>query len=223
MGAQKAGTTALDAYLRLCPDVALPHRSKELHFFDNNDLMAKSVWLREAFYHYNFRNAKGNIWGEITPRYMTQEEYIRRIYDYNNEAKIIVCLREPVERAYSQWNMERQRGRETRGFADAIEENFLELKVAQEKAYIERSLYAKQIEVILKYFERSSIYFINQEALRREPQRVLDSLLYFYPLIEFQFFQKFVSTKELTKNHLMKKYEMSLSIFFMRMWLSLRK
>lgn len=54
---------------------------------------------------------------------------------------------------------------------DTIQQCFLRLKVPQEKVYIERSLYAKQIEGIVKYFKRSNIYFINQEDLKRDPPK----------------------------------------------------
>ena len=51
---------------------------------------------------------------------MFWKDSMKRIYDYNSKIKLIIILRNPIERAYSHWNMEVQRKREHRTFWDAI-------------------------------------------------------------------------------------------------------
>src|SRR5437773_10824825 len=118
LGAQKSGTTALNYYLRRHPRIALPVK-KELHFFDNDELFAGGNVLYEPLYEM-FRPARpGSIAGENTPIYLYWRPALPRIRNYNPEMKFIVILRNPIERAFSQWNMQRSRGNELFDFIEA--------------------------------------------------------------------------------------------------------
>src|SRR2546429_7073426 len=118
-GAQKSGTTALNYYLRRHPYIALPIK-KELHFFDNDELFAGGNVSYEPL-HEMFQPARpGGIAGENTPIYLYWRPALPRIRDYNPAMKFIVILRNPIERAFSQWNMQRTRGIEPCDFLDAV-------------------------------------------------------------------------------------------------------
>src|SRR6266481_6208185 len=118
-GAQKSGTTALNYYLKRHPRIALPVK-KELHFFDNDELFAGGNVSYEPLYEM-FRPARpGSIAGENTPIYLYWRPALPRIRDYNPAMKFIVILRNPIERAFSQWNMQRTRGIEPFDFLDAV-------------------------------------------------------------------------------------------------------
>ena len=109
-GAQKSGTTALNYYLKRHPYIAFPIK-KSLHFFDNDELFAGGNVSYEPL-HEMFRPARpGSIAGENTPIYLYWRPALPRIRDYNPAMKFIVILRNPIERAFSQWNMQRTRGR----------------------------------------------------------------------------------------------------------------
>jgi hypothetical protein len=58
--------------------------------------------------------------GEATPIYMYWKEAPERIREYNAKMKLIILLRNPIDRAYSHWNMERSRKLETLPFFDAV-------------------------------------------------------------------------------------------------------
>lgn len=107
IGAQKCGTTALYLYLCKHPDV-LPARRKEIDFFNQEKLYRRGVnWYRTQF-PLPRHLGEGGITLDSTPSYIYYRKTPRRIYEYNPHAKMILLLRDPVERAYSAWNMFRK-------------------------------------------------------------------------------------------------------------------
>lgn len=181
-GAQKAGTTALSDYIRKHPDLFIPER-KELHYFDNDELS----WNRngivrrwnESRYHRGFRQAPSHaVLGEATPIYMYWEEAPRRIWEYNPEMKIIVILRNPVDRAYSHWAMEKNRGNEVLSFEEAIEqeqERCREQLPLQHRiySYVDRGFYSVQIRRLWHLFGKERVLTLRQEKLMDEPNDCL--------------------------------------------------
>ena len=111
IGAQKAGTTALFSYLSQHPMIA-PAERKEIHFFSNDGLYEKGL----QYYRYNFPKVKNKITFEVSPSYLMSPSAPKRIFDYNKHIRLIVILRDPVLRAYSAWNMYRERYRENRNW-----------------------------------------------------------------------------------------------------------
>src|SRR5256885_16741616 len=119
-GTQKGGTSALDSFLRQHPEICMPETRKELHYFDREKNFAKRPDHKK--YHANFRPSPGQrVIGEATPIYMYWNAAPSRIHAYNPEMKWILTLRNPVERAFSAWNMERNRGADPLPFSEAIE------------------------------------------------------------------------------------------------------
>jgi hypothetical protein len=114
IGAQKAGTTALYAYLRWHPSIAGPFW-KEVSFFDRH-------WARgEAWYRGQFPlRSSGKVVGEASPSYVFHPLAPKRVFSLVPEVKLIVLLREPGDRAYSQYQHAVALGRETLSFEDAL-------------------------------------------------------------------------------------------------------
>jgi len=106
IGAQKAGTTALYNYLTN-HNYIQGSKIKEIHFFNSDDRYSKGLEL----YHSYFldKEDKKILNFEASPSYLVNEKACERIYNYNKNIKIIVLLRNPIERAYSAWNMYVQR------------------------------------------------------------------------------------------------------------------
>ena len=142
-GTQKGGTTALDYYLRFHEEVCMA-KKKEVHFFDNDDYFKRKK-IKYQDYHKFFNPSKNHkIIGEATPIYMFWENAMERIYDYNPDMKLIAILRNPIDRAFSNWNMEKQRKRETRTFLDSIKyeiENIDNIKQSRTFSYLQRGFY----------------------------------------------------------------------------------
>lgn len=159
IGAQKSGTTALDSYLRFHPKIGLPVK-KELHHFTNERICRLFMSIRNIHYHRFFPDFANldKLLGEATPNYMVEPLFMERIRAYNPALKLIVILRDPVSKAYSHWNMQRDRGLEARSFEKAIQENFLEIKnqsfTYHEYSYLRWGEYARQLKYVSTLFPR---------------------------------------------------------------------
>jgi len=192
-GVQKGGTTALFDYLRDHPDLCLP-AAKEIHFFDDEDRVDWSAPDYEA-YHAPFRAerpAPGGVWGEATPIYMYWPNALERIRAYNPAMKLIVALRDPVERAWSHWRMERARGAELESFAHCIRAGRARVRGAADgsgahrvHSYVERGFYGAQIERILANFPREQVLLTRSDDLRGDPARILRNACDFLQIPDF--------------------------------------
>ena len=104
VGAQKAGTTALYEYLSKHPQIQST-KEKELHYF-NCEARYK---LGIKFYRSLFQlGTNSKLTFDASPGYLNNANAPKRIYAHNPNVKIIILLRDPVERAYSAWNMYRK-------------------------------------------------------------------------------------------------------------------
>ena len=92
---------------------------KEVHFFDDEKYFKKNKVNYEVYHKY-FTNDNSKIKGESTPIYMYWSLAMKQIYEYNPQIKIIAVLRNPIERAFSHWNKERNNKKETADFSTAI-------------------------------------------------------------------------------------------------------
>lgn len=175
-GVQKAGTTALFDYLGEAPDLSLS-REKEVHFFDDE----ARDWTRPDYgdYHTNFALSDGRPRGEATPIYLYWPQSLERIAAYNPAMKLIVMLRDPVQRAWSHWKMEYARGVETRPFAWCIRQGRQRLFDAEpwgahrEFSYVERGLYGEQMARLLGLYARDQLLVLRSDVLRADPGAAL--------------------------------------------------
>lgn len=131
IGGAKCGTTSLYEYLRSHPQVYLPDQ-KELHFFSAPDLLERpngpgtrwaleSVVRDEADYRSRFIDARPDqILGDISPSYLNCDGAAGRIHEMIPDAKIIILLRNPVDRMFSQYMHLRRAAREELEFEDAL-------------------------------------------------------------------------------------------------------
>jgi len=190
-GAQKSGTTALNYYLKRHPRIALPIK-KELHFFDNDDLFAGGNVSYEPL-HGMFRPTRpGSIAGENTPIYIYWRPSLPRIRNYNPEMKFIVILRNPIERAFSQWNMQRSRGHEPLDFVEAVQAEPRRIADAAPKqlrkfSYLDRGRYADQLERAFRLFPRERFLILKYETFRARQREMVDEVFRFLNLTPVRF------------------------------------
>ena len=178
-GAQKGGTTALFDYLGDYPDVALSDE-KELHFFDDET----QPWPAPDYgrYHAHFPPPDGRPCGEATPIYGYWPQSLERICAYNPAMKLILVLRDPVQRAWSGWRMEYARGSETEPFAWCIRQGRQRLFDAdpwghhREFSYVERGFYGEQVERLLSLFPREQLLVLTSEDLLADPTTALGAV-----------------------------------------------
>ena len=170
VGAARCGTTWLARCLGEHPAIQLPDR-KELHYFNNDRKYEPSLrWLTERFP----EPAEGRLRGEFTPRYLLSETALDRIARHAPEAKILVLLREPVARAWSQYcyfrfNKKKEPEREfERALAGFYHED-----------YVEKGLYGRALERLFARFPRERVWIGRYETIGEEPERLLRSLFEF--------------------------------------------
>ncbi|TKB46910.1 sulfotransferase domain-containing protein [Thalassotalea mangrovi] len=192
VGTQKGGTTALDFYLRQHPDITMANK-KEVHFFDHDNRYHR--WRNLAYYHSHFDFSDANkVIGEATPSYMYCEAAIKRIYQYNAKIKLIAILRNPVERAYSHWNMARLNKFESLPFRQAIAEERHRCQqllpdICHRYSYTDRGFYSEQIRRLQRYFPDPQLLFLRHEWLKQSPAEALKSVTDFLnvsPFIEIE-------------------------------------
>src|SRR5436305_6206283 len=165
-GAQKSGTTALHYFLSKHPDICMGDQ-QEIHFFDNDRLFISEPDYGQLHKHYPLL-ARSAIAGDCTPSYLYHEPAAERIWKYNPKIKLLLILRNPVDRAFGQLNMQRFRGREPLDFFDAVREEQTRIAgapptEARRFAYVDRGFYAQQLTRFLKFFPREQLKVVKFE------------------------------------------------------------
>lgn len=189
-GVQKSGTSALAHYLSRQPGLALPH-GKEAHVFDapdfDDDADAAAVDARYAALFDPPR--EGTLYGDATPIYLLHPRFVDRIHRYNPAMRWILLLRHPVDRAISQYRMERRRGDELLplSLALALErqrlsghgDDFSFGSPLRHHGYRLRGDYARQLDALYAHFPRQQVLLLRHELLARDPQAVVARCLRF--------------------------------------------
>lgn len=176
-GVQKSGTTTLNHCLSQHTDICT-YTDKEVHFFDQEE-------LDYAAYHAKFDPKENQIIGEATPIYLYWQNCLERIKAYNPNIKLVILLRNPVDRAYSHWQMTRNRGLEPLSFRDAIYleqerlENLGENGQHRYFSYLDRGNYATQIKNLFRLFDKEQIQFIKADDMFDDIEVVLFKLFNF--------------------------------------------
>jgi hypothetical protein len=187
-GAQKSGTTALHYFLRKHPKIALPER-QELHFFDDEEIFSRPVDYQ--LLHRHFRKppvrllpVRLGLAGEVTPSYLYWKPAMERIWNYNRQIKLVILLRNPIDRAFAHWNMQRFKDRERLDFLTALKEE--PRRIAQPLtiesrrfAYVDRGFYSRQLERVFKFFPREQVHVVKFENFRDRKQETLDGIFKF--------------------------------------------
>ena len=180
VGVQKAGTTSL--YLMLTKHrqiVAGPQ--KELRFF-----IEPHDWEHPDYSTYRRPvKGRGTIAGDATPGYLFYPGAIERMHRYDPDLKLMASFRDPIERAFSQWAMERERHVDYPDLPETIDRygaDPLPEPVPAERSpspLLQRSpfargLYGGQLERALAVYPAEQWLFVEFRSLLREPEVVLD-------------------------------------------------
>ncbi len=181
-GAQKSGTTALHYFLKEHRQIALPDR-QELHFFDNEEIFSGPV--NYQLLHRHFRPAaRTTTAGEVTPSYLYWKPAMERIWNYNPQIKLIILLRNPIERAFAHWNMQRFKDRESLAFLDALKEEPRRIAEpltieSRRFAYVDRGFYSEQLERVFQFFSQEQVRIVKFEDFRDRKQATLNGIFEF--------------------------------------------
>jgi hypothetical protein len=214
IGGQKCGTTALYRYLRQHPEIAVS-TTKEIDFF----CCDARYNLGDRFYHghyprLTFGNAR-KVGVDITPGYLGgAKRAARRIHAYNRNIKLIVLIRDPVDRAFSAWQMyvklcardrdwfkawmcrcagqsKASRFRERKAFgenflADAQEEiEALRHGIVLEMPIVQLSLYASYIKHYTAIFSESQMLTLSSERMLQNTSAQMERVCQFIGVSSF--------------------------------------
>lgn len=164
LGTQKGGTTSLHKLLLQHPGVFLPP-CKEVHYFSLHAEKPAS-WYEE-----HYKNAKnGQKRGDITPFYLFHPKAPERIYKLLPQANLIVLLRDPIERALSQYFHAKRNKFEPLELSDALTAEKQRLESGseyslQKHSYVARSRYLEQITRYEMLFPSKQILILKSENL----------------------------------------------------------
>lgn len=190
IGAARSGTSWLSNCLRAHPDICLSE-PKEIQYFNlkhNEDGINKNHTKPFAWYMNHFSHCKaGKVKGEFSTIYFYDEDAPALIKKYFPEIKLILCLRNPIDRAYSHyWLLRNVKRTENREFEKAI---------SDESHYIESGFYAMQLRPYLELFERDQILILLFDDLRTQPAKEICRVFEFLDVRT----DKYISSNVLTR------------------------
>ena len=181
LGTQKGGTTSLQQLLEQHPGVYLPP-CKEVHYFSLH-AEEPACWYAE-----HYRDAqRGQRRGDITPFYLFHPEAPARIHALLPRVRMIVLLRDPVERALSQVFHARRHGFEALEVVEALAAEPERLASGnaysfQKHSYVARSRYLEQLDRYEALFPKRQLLVLKSEDLFQNTERVWASIQQFLQL-----------------------------------------
>jgi hypothetical protein len=205
IGTKRGGTTSLWNYLiqhPLVPRLFPAWNTKTSHYFEENWHRGEQ-WYRSHFPTDRRRQAMERRHGappragEAAPLYMFHPLAPARVHDLMPQARLIVLLRDPVERAYSHWKERRTEGKEPLGFAEALAAENDRTAGEREKliadpnlfseaydwhTYRARGRYLEHLSPWLDLFPREQLLILPSESLYRDPAGTYAGVLQFLDL-----------------------------------------
>jgi hypothetical protein len=199
IGAKKAGTTSLTNYLGAHPDVDLPYR-KVLHHFDSWTSYERG--LGAYLTSFPLRRPGGpTCTGESTPYYLFHPHTPARVHAAFPDARYVVLLRDPVDRAVSDYWHQRRAGVEALPLETAMRDEDERVAAELERmhedetydsttvryfAYLTRGRYAEQLERWFAQVPRERILVLTSRELSADPAATCNRMLDFLGLAPLQ-------------------------------------
>lgn len=175
-GAAKAGTTSLAKLLNQVEDVYCHGAGNELQFFGKDRYFSKGL----DWYHSHFTDRTEKYLGEKSTTYLLHPDAAQRIHAYNPDVKLVFMLRNPVDRAYSQYKACIEKGTEYLSFERAIATEDRRRKLggffANNYAYRIRGYYYDQLKRFYDLFPEDQIRVFIFEEFKQQPEATLEAL-----------------------------------------------
>ena len=204
IGANKSGTSSLYDFVTRHPAIA-PASEKEPRYFSMRYKFGK-LWYRSNFptklsgYFFTKRTRQKLLSGEASTSYFFHPMVASRMKKVLPNVKLIIILRNPVDRAYSHYHYSMKLHRETLSFEKGIE--LEEKRCAKEReslikdpdftptcyhynSYLAKGIYADQLEDWFGYYSRKQFLILSTEDFRKNPQQILDQIFDFLGVIPF--------------------------------------
>ncbi len=194
IGIQKCGTTSLEKYLSEHPMI-LPPYHKEMKYFDLFHFKSQGWYL--AHFPLQKHLSGGKITLDATPDYIFYPKAAQQIKALMPDARFLVAVRDPVDRAFSHYLYSKRRGYEDLPFMAALENE--EIRIEEERemlekngtgvawryrenSYKQRGLYYQQLRHWFRFFPKNRFKIIDAEKLKNNRQTTYDKILAFLDL-----------------------------------------
>jgi hypothetical protein len=183
IGAQKSGTSSMFSYLRQHPQVVRP-MYKEIYYFDRHydrglSWYGRNFPARSALDRLSDRGGRRYVTFEATATYIFDRNAPRRIAQDLETRKFVALLRNPVDRAISNYWHARRMGLEARGLMEAMEADLALVethrtdRISQGPAYLRRGIYQEAVSRWLECFARENLLLIQSEAMFADPEATM--------------------------------------------------
>ena len=171
VGPQRTGSTWLYESLKSHPQISWPNGVKETFFFD---LRFNKGY---AWYFWHFDDANEKKLGEVGPTYFDDEDAPQRVYDHNPDCKIVINIRNPIEKTYSVFRHFNTLGEVGRDFQQAVE---------QMPRIISSGKYKQHCQMWEDLFGGDRVYYLVHDDIKSAPQHTLDRVTDFLELDRLQ-------------------------------------
>lgn len=167
IGAQKAATSWIFKCLQEHPEISMP-KNKEMHFFSNEDNYEKGWDWYSSFFADCDSSKK---MGEFSVTYLCDPKSPARIKEHCPDIKLIVSLRNPVDRSFSHYQHLISK--------KLITTESLEVAIKKYPEIIANSKYGKALSEYLTYFDKEQILIVKQEDIKNDPYSFIKKIYSF--------------------------------------------
>ncbi len=209
VGVQKAATSTFYKMLVKHPQVA-GGPEKEMRFF----MMEQLDWQDPDYGDY-VRPVKSDavtMAGDATPEYLFWPGALERMHRYNPDMRLMATFRDPIERAFSQWSMQRERDADFPDVPDAIHElaaptvpdripEGLSPYELRRRSIFTRGLYGQQVRRGLEIFPREQWLFLDFRDIHKEHVATLDRVTDFLDLARFSEYPELLHRNQTPSHH----------------------
>jgi len=191
IGAQKSGTSALATFCAEHPEICMAH-PQEPHVFDAEDFSERTI---DANYLPFFEHHDGErLLGELTPIYLYWPEIAERLHRYNPNLKLLILLRDPVDRAISQYAMSLHRNLEGKPLLLALLLESSRLRKhrnyqgkdssLRNHSYMDRGNYSEQLKNLFRWYSKDQVMVLSSEQLMHQHSDTLRKVFEFLEVEE---------------------------------------
>lgn len=203
IGAQKAGTTSLYDWLGQHPEIYAPQKAKDFHFFSNDEYFKKG--LAELHQRYpDYQDEEIVLHSGVNYSYFNSYTY-ERLLKYNSDMKVLMVLRNPVERAISAFNYFKRLNLENRNFEKAFnldnEKSLKDYHARSNYTYVDHGFYFEQITTLRKYFPEKNFKVFIFEDMVDSKEKIYRKVLGFLD-VDIQFLPDFTHENVSGQAHL---------------------
>ena len=172
VGGARCGTTSLYEYFKKHPSYYVPF-IKETNFFYSDYSKGLAYYTSEYFSELN----ANQVGVDLSPKYLYSKSVTERLHESLPNAKILIIVRDPVDRAWSEYVSAIRLGNEKRSFLDAVKDELQEYKGGTtsqwmvERGYYYRSIFSTHIDRFISVYGTNSVFLLNFNDLVKQDEK----------------------------------------------------